>query len=279
MTIEERVRRGLPFDNPRIIDAHIHLGGTTLVYTPDISLEYLIKSMDRFGIEKCVISHLAALSQDITYGNREVFEAVSKYPDRLNGLAVVNPNYSKTRNLEELDNWFVESAVGIKIHPELHGYPLDGADYNFVWETAIERQSMILIHSWAGEYYRTGLVSKCGPERLWTVLERYPELQKIPIVIGHSGGIHEGYVTAAALARKYPHIYCETCGWEFSFTWFHRFVEMAGEDKIVFGSDSGLHNPAYTLGRVALSKISETAKQKILRFNMEKVLSNLKVLR
>jgi len=61
--------------------------------------------MDKFGLSKACVSHSIAITSDFRLGNRLVYEALEKYPDRFIGYAVLNPNYPEEIE-EELEVCF-----------------------------------------------------------------------------------------------------------------------------------------------------------------------------
>jgi predicted TIM-barrel fold metal-dependent hydrolase len=51
-----------------------------------------------------------------------------------------------------------------------------------------------------------------------------------------------------------------------------RFVRELGAERVLFGSDIPLPEPAAALGRIAYARISEEAKRKILGLNIKQFL-------
>ena len=207
LSIADMMKKGLSLDDFLVIDAHAHMGSSGNMHIPQAGAEGMVKLMDKLGIDSCCISHLMALYSDYRSGNQLLLEAARRYPGRFYPLVTVNPNYPHDAK-SELERCFDQRAKGIKIHPEWHEYPLYGENYEIVWQFAAERQTFVLIHTWAGIIYRTGEASQCGPGLLDSVVDRF---SKIPIILGHSGGTPRCYSEAIALAQKYPNVYLETC--------------------------------------------------------------------
>ena len=88
--LHERALAGDVLTGVEIIDAHAHLlpqrtPGVSFRY---IELEEMLAAMDRIGIDRACISVLATHE-----ANREMLDAVTRYPDRFVGFVLVNPRY------------------------------------------------------------------------------------------------------------------------------------------------------------------------------------------
>jgi Tat protein secretion system quality control protein TatD with DNase activity len=76
-----------------IFDAHCHIGREHSGSRPiELSVDELIKSMDKNNISKAVICPLGkGLVVQNAKANEEIATAVKKFPDRLVGFAGANP--------------------------------------------------------------------------------------------------------------------------------------------------------------------------------------------
>ena len=263
MAIEDKVREGLPLDDVLVVDAHAHLGAYSegRMYIPTPDEDTMVRLMDRMGVDVACISSLEAMS-DFRTGNERTARAVRKYPDRLVGLAVVNPHYPEEVG-PELERCFEELGMkGIKIHPTCNDYPVDGKGYEEVWRFASERGAFVLSHTWQGS-------STCGPKMLASVAEKYPDL---PIILGHSGGNPKGYEEAIEVAKDHPNLYLDLCGSLITGAWVERIVEAVGADRVLYGTDFPFIDPFYEFGKVCFAGIDEEEKKKILGLNMAEIL-------
>src|SRR5690625_2396821 len=114
----------------RIVDAHAHAGPYSLFHIPDPDPEDMVTVMDRCGVDLTVISTNRAIQEDSRLGNDETLAAVDAFPDRIRGYGVVNPWQDPEVELERIAD--DPRFVGIKLHPDLHRYPLTGARYRSV---------------------------------------------------------------------------------------------------------------------------------------------------
>ncbi len=68
-----------------IFDAHTHYGGIKGMLFSD---QQMIESMDRYGIDRAMMSSTVALFGDDTGGNDALHRMMRAYPDRILGYCV-----------------------------------------------------------------------------------------------------------------------------------------------------------------------------------------------
>lgn len=87
-----------------------------------VDVQNLIKLMDKFDIEKVLISSLSGV---VTKEQNDLVKhCIDLYPERILGLAFINPKAPDV--VEEMHRCLQdERMVGIKLHPWKHGYKAD----------------------------------------------------------------------------------------------------------------------------------------------------------
>lgn len=248
-----------------IIDIHAHLGTSWVGWSEDYAdLEGFIRLMDQFGVDiSCVNSW--QLSYDPIKGNKEIFDAVKKYPERLIGFGVISPRYKQTLVKQEIDKCIKEYGMkGLKLHPTLNGYYADSTIVDPVMEKAIHYDIPLLFHTWNDDY--------SNPRRIATLAQRFPQAK---IIMAHMG--FEDWLEAIVIAEKAENIYLDTTGTTTEWLIIKTAVERCGEDKILFGSDSPALNLGAELAKVKDAQISQQAKEKILYKNAVRLLKLSKV--
>jgi len=243
----------------RVIDLHGHYGPWPGIYLPNASEDAMLASMDRGGIETLVSSGHLALA-DMALGNPEMAAVARRHPGRWYAYLVCNPRYPDEMRAQ-LDGYEAEPAfVGLKLHPTMHDYPLDGPAYASVYEFAAARHGLILTHAW-------GHSDVCGPRQLRAVAERYPE---ITFLAGHS--FHGEFEAGLEVARACPNVLLELTAAYSVRGVVELLVERAGADRIVYGCDLPWFDPHYALGCVLMAHISDDDRRAILRANALRVL-------
>ena len=255
--LEEFDRAGRSETCP-VIDMHGHYGHWYAFHFPHPEAEGMLRDMDRCGVRLAVCSHHAAF-RDPARGNALLREAVQAHPDRFRGYWVVHPHYTETLEAELAALTEAEEFVGVKVHPGMNNYPLEGDRYRPVFEWAEATGRPVLSHTWTG-----GL---CSAANVRAVAERHP---RATLIMGHS--IAGEFEAAIGLAREHPNLYLELTGVTRTHGLIEWMVREAGADKILFGEDLPWFDPHWGMGAVLWSRISDEDRHAILHGNAERLL-------
>jgi len=188
-----------------IIDAHAHVGGA-LLNGRENTVDTLVAHMDEYGIDRAIVFPILPLPlgrPDIleiakrkSFLNDLVFSAVRDFPDRFFGMYCVNPNNSK--EVSSIDSRIGDgSAIGVKIHPFLHGFKPRGSESEIIVEKCIDNKVPLYIHSGPG----------ASPAEIAQLAGKYPE---VDFIIGHMGECVEHVLECVMIASKYNNIFFET---------------------------------------------------------------------
>ncbi len=241
-----------PLRHLRVVDAHAHAGAYSRFFIPDHGEAGMGRVMDRCGVDvACVSSHLA-LELDTAGGNAATAALVERGDGRFRGLLVVNPHDDPEHTLAAgLDD---PRFVGVKLHPDLHDYPVMGPRYRPVWEAAAALGCPVLVHSWAGS-------DLDDLTAFAAVAERYPDAS---VILGHSGARRSHFDATAELAVDYPNLFLEVCGSFMTGSWINHLVETVGADRVLFGSDFPFIDLRYSLGRVLFAGLADDELVQVL---------------
>lgn len=236
----------------RIVDAHAHTGPYSLFFIPEPDPVAMLRVMDRCGVSHTVFSSHLAIQLDAAAGNAATAEIVAQWPDRFTGYLTVNPWQDPAA---ELGKWGDDPRFGgIKIHPDLHDYPLTGARYAPVWEFAELTGAPVLTHTFSGSPYNDLAMVE-------TVAGRYPGAT---ILAGHSGVTPLGIDEALEVAARHPRVILEVCGSHNSGADIARMVRLIGSDRVVYGSDFPFIDLRMSLGRILFSDLTEDDRAAVL---------------
>ncbi len=238
-----------------VIDAHAHAGPYSLFHIPESDPASMVAVMARTGVDQAVLSTNRAIQEDSRRGNDETARAVADFPDQLLGYGVVNPWQDPQTELDRIidDPRF----VGIKLHPDLHEYPLTGQRYDPVWEYSARTGCPVLTHTWFGSPFDT-------PALLTEVAQRHGD---ITVLIGHSGALPAGYEESVAVTREVPGAVLEICGSYMNARVIESFVHQVGAHRVVFGSDFPFIDQRVSLGRIAYSALAPADLDAVLAGN------------
>lgn len=250
-----------PLANLTIVDSHCHLGPYNGFFIPEPDADTMLRVMDRCGVGFfCFASHLA-IGPDAAAGNDATAAIVRRWPDRCLGYLAVNPHQQPAA---EIARWAGDPAMlGLKLHPDLHEYPVSGEKYRPAWEFANETGRYVLVHTFAGS-------PNNDPEHLRSIAAAYP---RVPIILGHSGATDRGFERAIAVARDRPNVYLELCGSWMTGAWIARLVAAVGAERVLYGSDCPFIDMRYALGRVVFAPLTNEQRALVLGRNMLRLIA------
>lgn len=247
----------------RIIDAHAHCGAWERTITPVRDTDSIIREMDRCGIDAMIVSSFAALHGEMRAGNQLTADALRQAPDRLFGYAVINPHYPE-EIADELRRCFGgDSAfVGLKLHCGLHVAPLDHPGYERALRFANEHALPVLIHG--------------GEIEEWSeITDRYPAAR---FLLAHAcawDGFNTPMRDYYGQVRDIPNLYVDIAGSAAFRGALRALIDLAGPDKVLFGSDFPMFDLAFELGRVAGGTLSDAEKAAVCSGNALRIFSRL----
>ncbi len=251
------------------IDVHAHYG----LYERDNALIGQLMS----GDEEHVI-HLARLAQtcltiasplqalmprynaDTLGGNAAAAELIPQY-DELRQYVVIDPlkpdTYDQAAQMLELPR-----CVGIKIHPEEHGYHISEHGRP-IFEFAARHQAIVLTHS--GE-------ENSLPEDFVPFANDFPEMRLILAHLGCTIDEDPGHQVRAIQQSKHGNVFVDTSSAQSIVNGIIEWaVEEIGSERILYGTDTPLYSPPMQRARIDRAEISDVHKQRILRDNAMKL--------
>lgn len=249
-----------------IIDIHGHLGNINFAPFWQADASRLDQYAAAAGVDQLCVSSARSIMYDVREGNRELADALQK-SQRLLGYVTVNPLFPESR--EDLHYLTQPKFIGVKVHPDYHGYDLRSKPAQEFLEPIADQVRLMLFH--VSCMPGTGFADA---EAVAQFASRFP---KTKFVMAHMAGIFQNgiypyypnfrgleivnrlacdniYVdTAHYLMYVYPGV-------------MERMVELIGADHIVFGTDCPLQGPMqmrFALEVIAALDLPEAEKQKI----------------
>jgi predicted TIM-barrel fold metal-dependent hydrolase len=226
----------VPFELPvptratHLLDVHTHVGAlgfpTPLVQPPELQTILAAR-----GIDVAVTSSLRAIASDLCAGNAEAFQAVG---DALRAYVVVNPN-DLEGSCAAMDQAYARDAViGAKLHCGWSGHATASrACVDLVREVA-RRGRPLKIHVDGPDW----------GDALSCVAAEHP---KWKVIVAHGGPGTPSREGARLLAHA-RNVYVELPTSFPDLPVAREVVRAAGTDRLLFGSDAPLLDPAYVQG-------------------------------
>ena len=249
--ILEQWRKGEGLPDVLVIDGHTHpYHWAPGLGSPREAAIEMLRMMDDYCVDaSCLMGGSFSFHNGVDFrlGNDFLLEVVGHDPERLIPFAHVNPNFSLEVITAELERMYAAGVRAIKLINAYQHYPADGPHMMAVYAFAETRGMLVLNHYWS-------------EEEIHTIARQFPELVMIR---GHGG--------ASAISRTYGNVYDNI--WS-----LHRLgviesgIQRFGPEKILFGSDAIVNDPAVGIGLVVYADISDDAKRVVLGLNMARLL-------
>ncbi|MSQ95989.1 MAG: hypothetical protein EXR98_15735 [Gemmataceae bacterium] len=207
-----------------------------------------------------IVSPLSALlprfQADAVTGNIEAARIVAQTPG-LKQYVVIDPR--RAESYAQAEEMLTQpQCVGIKIHPEEHGYPIrDHAQP--IFEFAARQRAIVLTHS----SEQNSLASDFIP---WA--NQFPEVR---LILAHIGCGWDGDLTHQVRAiqeSRHGNVFADTSSARSIVPGLIEWaVREVGADRVLFGTDTPLYNTAMQRARIDHADLADEAKRLILRDN------------
>ncbi len=247
-------------------DLHCHLTSAA-GDTPEARMEYLIRFMDRLGIDRVMLSLGYPLLEDpppqqLREENDQVLKAIQRFPDRTLGFVYLNPNHVAF-SLQEFDRCVRDGPmVGVKLWVAKR---CSAPELDPIVERAAAMQAVILQHTWL-KVSGNG-AGESTPYDLVALARRHPQAA---FVDAHTGGDWE---LGIRVIRSTKNVATCMAGFDPTSGSVEMAVRELGAERVVYGSDAAGRSFASQLGKVRGAEIPEPARRLILGENLRRMLT------
>lgn len=260
----------------KIIDVHTHAWPEKVAARAQEHLEAIFKvkfvgeptvatllaSMERCGISISVVCAVATRPEQVPGINDWM---VSIRSGRVRSFAAWHPDFSEgEKEIERLRG----RVDGFKLQPEFQNFYVDDEKV-FPFYAALERAKLPVLFHCGKELSGTMLV-RSSPDRLIKVRRAFP---KLVIIAGHFGGFDLWDDVEKHLLGE--DVYLDTS----YFLGFvpdervRRMIRAHRPDRLLFGTDFPLVDPAIDIGRLSGLNIADDLKEGIFYRNAERLLA------
>jgi len=251
-----------------ILDCHVHLPSPGLKRTEEwepctADTEAAIAYLRRCGIGGIVASSarglLAQTPEEVIAGNDETAQANQQNAGFVIPACQVNTNFPNEA-IEELRR--CRDKLGMVWVGELCGY-VSGYSYATpafadALRTATGLGMVVQIHN----------DSSSDMARLLT------EFPQTTFVLAHLGDSPEEVEERIGLAARFPNLYLDICGHGYQrMGVLELAVRQASADRVLFGSDYTVNDPAGVIARIQLADFDAETKEKLLGGNLAHLLT------
>ncbi len=262
-------QQGLALDAEPVVDAHAHLVGDGCEHAagirmPEASPAQMLAGFRRLGVKKLFVSSFLGIWSDSSRGNRELREAVRRWPEELVGFVAIDPSHlSEEQIQQEIEFFHVrEGWPGMKPYFPRNELPLTSPLYRRWWEFGNAHRLLALVHF---DLQKT-------EAEVDELADRYAE---VSFLCAHSGATFEFASMVAALAERHSNVYLELTITNVPLTVIEYLVERVGPERVLFGTDAPLRDPRPQFGWVVYSELDVEARRDILGRNALRLLQRV----
>ena len=236
------------------------------------SAEDLLAAMDRDSVEQAVVFGFGWRDMDLCRRDNDyVIESVARYPDRLIGFAIVNPQCG-SEAVREIERCAAAGLVGIgELMPDGQGYRLDDQKTMApIVEVAMAHDMLLLTHCSepVGHLYPgKGTVT---PDEIIRFARLFPDAK---LVCAHWGGGTIFYELMPEVSRIMCNVYYDTAASLFLyqddiFTLAARWAP----GKVLFATDFPLIGPGTFIRRMEAARMPTATRRRMLGGNAWRIL-------
>jgi uncharacterized protein len=228
-----------------IIDAHGHMGPAFETRPPllkGVVADDIIRILDGAGIDMVCLFAPAwegpeFIDPEYKQANRAIYEAMKRYPDRIIGVARIDPNF-RGKAIDEMRRCREEYGFrGLKLHPLWeHFLPNNFRLMAPVVELCEEYGWPIFCHS---GYYPT-----CEPALFIPLAERYPNVN---IILFHLAYAHTS--DAIIAANRCSNLFLETSA-NSTASAIREVLRNVPPTQFIYGSDLPFTQPEDVIGKI-----------------------------
>ena len=253
----------------KIIDAHCHIypdkiadkaaAATCTFYdgigaTLDGRVSTLMAEREKAGITHSIVQSVATTPKQVSSINHFISETVAGSGGTLTGLGTLHPESEDIA--ADVDELIKLGLHGVKLHPDIQKFKIDDYRCLKIYELCEKKGLPILMHT--GDYR----YDYSNPNRLVPILEIYDKL----IIVGAHFGGWSVWREAARKLRGFRNLYVDTSSslYDLRPSEARELVYMYAADRILFGTDYPMWEPAEEIERYKSLKLSSEQNEKIL---------------
>jgi predicted TIM-barrel fold metal-dependent hydrolase len=248
-------------------DCHVHLpspgAGTTWEWqpcTPDTAAA--VRYLRRCGVDRALANSMrgevARTPEEMVAGNDEAMAAARDYPDLFVPACLVNTSFAAEAQ-DEIRRCHEAGMVWIG---ELCGYA-----GGYTYDTEAFAQAAALASD-------LDMVVQIHDERADDMERLCREFPRVEWVLAHLGDSPRQCTERCETAARNPNLYLDICGHGYQRMGILELaVRCAGPDRVLFGSDYTINDPAGVIVRVQRADFDDDTKARILGGNVVRMLT------
>ena len=244
-----------------ILDFHAHMHRLNSMYLPAHSPEQMIDIMKRCNTRLTVFcSHMAMAYAE--FEDEYNLAVAKRYPDSFLAYHAVIPGRTGYDTAIARFEANKKYYFGFKMHADTDLTPLTDDAYKPFFEYMDAHGLPALLHTWGGSKFD-------GVDEVAKLAERYPNAV---FICGHC--FHGDWKNGAELIKGRPNLYGELTAVMDDRGAIEMLCDVAGSDRILFGTDVPWFDTHHGVGAVLSADISDGDRRNIFYRNGEKLLAS-----
>jgi predicted TIM-barrel fold metal-dependent hydrolase len=236
--------------------------------------EDLIAKMDEEEIDRSVLLNANWTSPEVCRETNDyIMESVARYPGRLAGFCSLPPKAIDAATAE-LERCIQGGIKGVgEMRPDFHGLVRGDEDaLDPVLDMMMRQRLMLMVHASEPVGHQYVGKEKITPDILERLITRFPDMT---IVCAHWGGGLPFYALMPEVAEALKNVYFDSSASPYLYKpeIFRHVADIAGADKILFGSDYPLMPPSRVLDQLRSLNLDANVEDMILSGNALRLLS------
>ncbi len=223
----------------------------------------LLEEMDRHGIARALVWHIAQFDCAPVVGNRLLSEAIARY-ERLVGCWTVLPDcLPEFPRPAELVAQMKDARIrALRVFPEPHRYLLRREVFGRLFEMMIERRIPLILSNARGTSWQA----------TYDLLADLPDL----VVIVSDAGCWGADRWFRPLLDRYQHIYVDLADYLLDYG-IEALVRDYGASRLLYGSNFPLQYQGGMMMAIRHAEIAEADKQAIAGGNLDRLLGEVQL--
>lgn len=260
----KRIFSGKSLASINIIDSHAHILHENGMGSGNVIMPYgdgmgIIGRNKTMGIHKTCVSSWLGILSDTEKGNEVTLDAMRKYPKDFIGYICIDPKIGDVG--EQVIKWRKKHPgfIGLKPYQPFLKISYSSPLLESAWKQTERWNMFVLIHG--------------NHDAIPPLAEKYPGTTWI---IAHCGSSFDVARSCCKIAEKHKNVFLEITNTSVCLGIIEYMAETIGSERVLFGSDQPMRDPAPQFGWVTYSHLSDSDKENILGKNMLKIIEKVK---
>ncbi|MDD5485976.1 MAG: amidohydrolase family protein [Dehalococcoidales bacterium] len=234
--------------------------------------EELVASMDDAGIDVSVAAAIGWSDPELCMAHNDyLIESAGMYKGRIIGLGMVALG-SKIDLVPELERIHKKGLAGIgELRPDIAGVNLaDEGTLAAIMEFLAARSLVLLMHASEPTGHLYAGKGSLTPEKIYPFIKKYG---KVKILLGHMGGGLPFYTLQPEVMRDLKNTFYDSAALPYLYESraYRLSADLAGVEKILFGSDFPLMSQKKALGYLDSAGLPPDEKKLVSGLNAKRL--------